>query len=594
MKKADIDSREILPCIICDTLRKKEIMPESIVGQRLVIWLNCDENVVFDNYDCESYRDEVWSHLYNNGGYEFGQVTFKQGEPNENSGASKIGDNDKEWFTTELYTRPEIVPIQASVCAGEGFKLKEEKYTLSADNHNYNIGRGEHPKRYEDENRTNQIVFDEEYERNRTISGNLAHIKYLGPLNRFIFEPDEGGNNKIKRVGIQRRGKKLYGGVLLETGDQIIVDDKSIILVYTEQSDLINSNKRPNGRNTHNHTNQVNGNDPHRDQTGNITLKVLKKKLVCEFKQCLKSESDFKEGSLLFPVSFNILMTPDDFQDRRALFEDWLPVILSALYDTIRKQKQLLEIFPKSLNKIRNIGRTCWAKANKKVCVPKEYISRVTYMPKQGQWFFQFLSCDTDRNINRIQDGKPVIYYSYAVPNENVEENEPRYVKGGILTEVTKGKKIKFYEDELAEINIAGQVSYSRPFDEQLPTNQRLIRMAISDYKPAFAKIKFPEGNLEWEMRTPYVEISGREDVREQIDVIKIPNSGVQQTHIAIRYSKEKKKFELAVWGNTKLNGNEISKSTGTNPIWVLLPGESTLVLNNDAVVRFEANPKFL
>lgn len=590
-KEKQLDDIENLAGKICDTLKKKKVKPEAIKGKQLVIWIDCPDEISFDSYNCPESYAQVQDVLFNEGNYTFPSVVFHNGSPDNNSNATMIDGNNKEWFTTAEYNGPEIVPIVAVLHAANDFQMMESEYTLSLKDlqtknlFQYNIGRGQNP---EGCNRTNQIAFVNN-QNNHVISRTLAHIEYLPSDNRFRFVPDAGGNNKEnkKSVHIRRKNEQelLPGEVVLQNGDQIVVDGKFTILTYTDNQNAAND-----------------------EETRKITLPEIKKKLTKEFIDSMKAESDFKGGTIIFPVAFNILMNPADFQERRGVFQRWLPGILSAFYNTIQKQIDMINLSYKGKNKIGNLLGTGWAKITRKEFSPQDYKTPVLYIPTDKKWFFQFLSCETDRGSNLIKRGSPVIYYSPSFPENLIEDyNQPRIVVEGTPTKMTLEGRMDVTKDELAAINITDQVSYVLPFDSELPSNPSTIDERLRQNRPNGETRVY--AILEWicdgkmyrqNMDTNRLCISGNTETNNKKGTLIINSKYVEKNHIQIRYSERERRFELAAWGETKLNERSVKLTTGTIPDqdgWtpIKLRGDSAYItLNNEIGIEFKPNREYL
>lgn len=583
-KEIKLDEREKLPQRICDTLRQKRVNPDSIVHQQLVIWLDCNETMVYRNYDCKDYRVSICSYLNENGGYLFDKVIFRQGKPGEEAGATRIGDNDREWITIEDCQGFEDKPIQASVRAGRDFKLAQDEYILSPQDleergiFHYNIGRGN--------NNGNQIVFDEEHENNKIIGRDLAYIEFNRGENCLCLV---GRNTAYRSIGtVSRNGEQKIGRkIVLEDGDRIIMtivkegDTTSTtrtILLYSENRVVDNSENRvadlPTG------TTRIKGPE---------VFKQLKK----EFKEWMKSESFGK--SLIYPVSIYVYMNCRDFQENQDRIHMWVPPIVATLYRVIKWKVRSLEIGPRMGHGACELVRRFIAWTRKKVYVPKEFNSPVIYLPHRRKWFFQFISCEIGPENEQIRQGKVKIHFNCNVPSaEEVIPEKPRIYMVGIPTKVEKGKKVDVSKDELSAIQVADQLAYFIPFDEKLQTNEANIQRTLEDHrkgKRIYATITMTEGNQphEWSMSCDRITISGSHDTRNQNDLIKLPTPNVQDNHVIIQYVEKDKKFEVAAWGRTTLNGNEMIISTGTTPEWVELPNESRLILNNDIDIQFRA-----
>lgn len=566
-----MDSIEDLSQKICDKLKKKKIKSDDVRDQQLIIWLDCTDETDFARYGSSRSRESMKEYLHNER-YIFSSIVFRMGKPDKEDIATSLGDNCPEWFTVRHYEGPKETPIEAELCACDGFELMNEKYVLSVKDmeknklRQYNIGRGKD---------NNQIAFKDSdiCKKNESISRTLAHIELAAQLNRFFLVFD----NEESAIGVARSGRwqPLTGKkIMLQSGDIIVVNNVPT-LKYTDN------------QNETNHQNE-----PHE-----ITLRSIKEILLKGFTEWTKNESEGE--TLLFPTTFNILMNTADFQDKRGLFKDWMPEILSAFYGTLRSYKQTKELPYRGTNMLRNWTKIIWAKITKKEYYKEEYTSKIYIpYPQNGQWIFQFISLDCDIDgKTKIQRGVPSIYFSRSNITDYNTENK-RVVVTGIPTKIDKdGKATKVTDDKLAKINVMDHVVYNPPFNTKLPTSvseiAKLLNLDNAVGKKVYAVIRNVNAREEWDMTSKRVSISGEPD--SQNDAIVISNSHVEKNHLVIRYDDEKNEFLIAAFAPTLLNGLEM-RFRGQNPNWESLPKKnSTIVLgNNDVMLTFNAKDKFL
>lgn len=202
-----LDDRELLCRNIRSTLDGVIEDINTTKGKQLIVWLNCDQRIFFDQYNNESYRDIILKDLLEHG-YKFEQMTFIKGEPEaDNHNVFKICDNDLEYLEVSDcdVAQQSSVAKKAKIVIIEGLYAVnplQKEYELSSEEITsgripaYNIGRGKIAKK-DGVFRENHIIFDvssdsplrEEY---RCISRNHAHIGF-DPKKGFFFQVDEGG-----------------------------------------------------------------------------------------------------------------------------------------------------------------------------------------------------------------------------------------------------------------------------------------------------------------------------------------------------------------------------------------------------------------
>lgn len=247
-----LDDRETLCRNIRITLNKVVEEIDTTTGKQLVVWLNCNQPFVFEQYNTKDYRDLILNDLSNMRDYKFELVKFERGIPPEERHAFKICDNDLEYL--EVVDCDVIQPslTQKAIIRFLDGKVSplQKEYLLSSDMITsgkipaYNIGRGNFTQK-KGVFRENHIVFDDSLdspmlEHNRCVSRAHAHIGF-DVAKGFTFQVDEGGARPGKTVlingGRQIDCNCVYTSFQLQDGDKIIVkngDEIETILIFNE------------------------------------------------------------------------------------------------------------------------------------------------------------------------------------------------------------------------------------------------------------------------------------------------------------------------------------------------------------------------
>ena len=301
-----------------------------------------------------------------------------------------------------------------------------------------------------------------------------------------------------------------------------------------------------------------------RQRSGKVTIGNIKKMLGEKFKQEMDWESDDETSELIFPTMFIVYMHPDDFQARIPFFERWGPIILSRIYSLIRKKKFRMEFSHKVLEYLG-----------------KRYPS-VKYTPTDARWCIQFT---VDGTMSKGDINSDI---SYSIPFKvEIGNNAPRIVEDPDGTIKTRNPMTKVLEEQkLNGIQVLGEGIRLYPFDKTLQEDPDKIKELIPDKEKELAILQWD--NLEWKMYDPYIEISGEDETRNESYILKINSNKVKRTHLAIRYRNNE--FQLAAWGITMLNERNVELSMDTTDVkWKKLNPKSTIVLNNEVVLRFKA-----
>jgi hypothetical protein len=205
--KGPVDDKERLCDNICSTLTTIIDDRRITKDKRLIVWLECEKQIVFDQYNNEDYRRLLLISLTQKG-FEFKQVVFEMGKPAEdNHNVFKIKDNDHEYLEVKDCENVQQTTAgkKAKIVVVEGqclIKPLQKEYVLSSEEITsgripaYNIGRGQFVQK-NGGFRENHIIFDDNPDsplRNeyRCISRDHAHIGF-DPKDGFFFQVDAGG-----------------------------------------------------------------------------------------------------------------------------------------------------------------------------------------------------------------------------------------------------------------------------------------------------------------------------------------------------------------------------------------------------------------
>jgi len=253
--KGPVDDKEKLCDSVCSTLATIIDDRHTTKNKRLIVWLDCEKQIVFDQYNNEDYRQLLLISLTQKG-FEFKQVEFEMGKPaEENHNVFKIENNVHEYLEVadcDVVQKPPVAK-KAKILIIEGLCVinpLQKEYELSSEEITsgripaYNIGRGQFVQK-NGVFRENHIVFDDNPDsplrkHYLCVSRNHAHIGFDSEKG-FFFQVDEGGAYPGKTV-LMNGGKAMYCDCVnsvfpLKSGDMIIVKegrDLKTMLFYKE------------------------------------------------------------------------------------------------------------------------------------------------------------------------------------------------------------------------------------------------------------------------------------------------------------------------------------------------------------------------
>lgn len=298
-----------------------------------------------------------------------------------------------------------------------------------------------------------------------------------------------------------------------------------------------------------------------------VTNKILYQELIEHF------ESDMEDLSVgrrvLYPMSFNILLHPDDYDRVGESLPFILPEVIAGFYGAIKAK--------------------CEDIPNSNATNPAKY------------WFFQFASSKvktdeqqesfiipgeivtvghlTTFDIKKAQQGSSTenLKLSVKCQNSNVNDNN-------INQEALLGMDIL--------TNNAFTFNYDKSMSEELKDIQSSQRGGDNVY----ATLTYSDGphNIHLKMLDELVIVSGPKERRNMENILIINNDAVDIGHIQIRYVKETNRFQLCAYSKTRLNMREVPISVGGTPIWKEMPFNSDIFLNDEINIKFKASESLL
>lgn len=294
-----------------------------------------------------------------------------------------------------------------------------------------------------------------------------------------------------------------------------------------------------------------------------VTNKTLYKELIEHF------ETDMEELSvgrrILYPMSFNILLHPDDYERVGESLPFILPEVIAGFYAAIKNKKE--------------------DNAQSDATPPATY------------WFFQFASSSI-----KTQDDQE----SFIVPGEIVtvghlttfdikkaqQETRTENTRLSIKCQNSDVNQNNINQDALLGMEILTNNAFTFNFDKSMSENLSDIQSSQRSSKNALATLTYSEGpvNVHIDMMDDLVILSGPKDTRKMENIIIIKNEAVEIGHVQIRYVKEISKFQLCAFSKTRLNMREVPISVGGVPIWKDMPYNSDIFLNDEVNIKFRAS----
>lgn len=295
-----------------------------------------------------------------------------------------------------------------------------------------------------------------------------------------------------------------------------------------------------------------------------LTNKRLLEELTSHFKTMLNAESVGQR--MLYPMSFNILMDPADYNNRRQSLPFVLPQVVSAFYGIIDDMRQ-------------------------------EYPD---YTPPAKYWYFQFSACQ----LGTIQtgDSTPLIVRKGHITtvatlltfdikeanNVSVNNNTRVSIK---LDDSNVMNDVNVNWNAIKNLDVLSDGTFTYNFDNTLSRDtQRITDNSNMAEINGIAELSYSRGghNYHFIMKDNLIHISGKNEMRKGRSFFIIESSEIKDSHVQIKYLPSEKKFQIAAYGPTRLNSRKITESSGGDVYWHDLANNSSIFINNEISVKFE------
>lgn len=295
-----------------------------------------------------------------------------------------------------------------------------------------------------------------------------------------------------------------------------------------------------------------------------LTNKRLLEELISHFKTMLNAESVGQR--MLYPMSFNILMDPSDYNSRRQSLPFVLPQVVSAFYGIIDDMRQK---YP-------------------------------DYTPPAKYWYFQFSACQ----LGTIQTGNstPLIVRKGHITtvatlltfdikeanNVSVNNNTRVSIK---LDDSNVMNDVNVNWNAIKNLDVLSDGTFTYNFDNTLSRDtQRITDNSNMAEVNGIAELSYSRGGRIYHfiMKDNLIHISGKNEMRTGRSFFILESSEIKDSHVQIKYLPSERKFQIAAYGLTRLNSRRITESSGGDVYWHDLANNSNIFINDEISVKFE------
>ena len=308
-----------------------------------------------------------------------------------------------------------------------------------------------------------------------------------------------------------------------------------------------------------------------------ITNKTILNEMVAYFKHTLAEESI--PGRLIYPTSFTIIMTPEDYRTRSSTLILVLPEVVKAFYAVLREKIESLKPAPQfeplvktwtfrfSASTLSSVG----PEGGKHCKVRPGHISilRTSY------------------------DDAPIANKDTASAASQDEEVDP----GGtirMIPDSDRTSKASLNKAVLQGFSTIGNGTYFCQFNSQLilPETPRQANSAAhnaaetsSNDALALLEYKLDGKRITYRMYDNLIHISGASEKRRGREFCIISSSDLAEPHLQIRYDPDKNRFEAAAFAKALLNEQKMQVERGGH--WYPLSDQATLFLAGEVKLKF-------
>jgi hypothetical protein len=200
-----------------------------------------------------------------------------------------------------------------------------------------------------------------------------------------------------------------------------------------------------------------------------------------------------------------------------------------------------------------------------------------TVEPSASKWVFRFVSHPDYARGDKSFIGK-LLPGNISGGNENLRVTFiPRQT--GIA------QTFDINPDILQGFTFYSEGYYEVPYESSLTYDEAKAKQMTNTVKARFETIvpekEFAGRKIEYMMRDDEITVSGKEEMKESLNIFRIPSEWVNTPHLRIRFDKNDNKFYLASFGEkTLLNEREVGRSEIGSPQWTELPVNSRIMLN--------------
>ncbi len=293
-----------------------------------------------------------------------------------------------------------------------------------------------------------------------------------------------------------------------------------------------------------------------------VTNNVLYEELIEHFKADMEELSVSRR--ILYPMSFNILLHPSDYDRVGESLPFILPEVVAGFYAAIKTKKASIQ--------------------------------ESDATPPATYWFFQFASSKVKTEDNQesfIKPGEIVTVGRLVTFDIKAQQGMKTENLGlSIKCQNSNVNQNNINQEALLGMEILTNNAFTFNFDKNMSEKLGDIQSSQRGGNNTLATLTYSDGttNVHLKMLDELVILSGLKETRKMENIMIINSEAVEVGHVQIRYVKESNKFQLCAYAKTRLNMREVPISVGGVPIWKDMSFHSDIFLNDEVNVKFSAS----
>lgn len=273
-----------------------------------------------------------------------------------------------------------------------------------------------------------------------------------------------------------------------------------------------------------------------------------------------------------FPMVFEILLCPHDYELLKQGIPGMLPNLISDFYGIIKER-------------LKKSGEGADFNAANKY------------------WQFSFSACEIVRQNGEETEVTPGRYFTLADLYSTDVRDTPQVSDDGYETKTRKSVKDSRNSLTGTAINLEilrggtylSNNTFIFDFDPELSQDLKKIRRATPQKALAtitwFSDATAKKSNKPFLMLESTITISGPKDTRNNPSgILKIDDNSVEKEHVQIHYVESKNEFQICAFANdVRVNEIDIPVSKGQNLEWKPLKKKSEIIIRDVVTITFEA-----